>query len=279
MKKEYRYRAHIRWGQYVIFPVFILLPTLVFIAAILAKPVSFSNLPADIAFLIAGILLGFLFGGILLGFIYRRLAVTRVSFDEQGIVWYRGRNRTHLPFEEISKLSFPSVSYTGGWIKIVYGDKKFRLTVVLENISGFLAELKSALDDRGLSERYDQTKFFKFTKTATYSDQSWDRFYSIFWKLLALSGLAVILGLAFATLNGSGFLGILVWTTASLLWPIAVWVVAELILMRRFAKRCDKNSLTCPPRDIPYEKALLQKGALWGTVIYLAVSQLLLFLI
>lgn len=270
MKKEYRYRAHIRWGQYVIFSFFLLLSLPFFIGAIFADSTAILNLTIAITFLAEGILLGFL---------YHRLAVTRISFDEQGINWHRGRNRTHLSFEEISKLSFPSVSYLGEWIKIVSKNKKLRLTVVLENISGFLAELKSALDDRGLSERYDQTKFFKFVKTATYCDQSWERLYSFFWKLLALSGLTTILGLAFATLNGSSFWDTLVWTIASLLWPTAVWFVAEIVLMRRFAKLYDKDSLICPPRDIPNEKALSYKAVLWGALIYLATSQLLLFLI
>lgn len=112
---------------------------------------------------------------------------------------------------------------------------------------------------------------------ATYGDQSFERFNSIVWKLVLLSGLATVLGIVLVLLSNSNFAMILVWITVSLLWSPIIYLIAELVLMRRFAKSYDLVSHARPVRDIPYEKALFRKTMIWGAIIYLATSLLLIF--
>jgi hypothetical protein len=78
-----------------------------------------------------------------------------------------------IPFDTITHLKFPSVKYTGGWIKIVSPKNSIRLTVVIQDIGDFLQELKNALDRKEFSNCYNRKKMFSFFKTAEFSNQCW----------------------------------------------------------------------------------------------------------
>ncbi len=273
MRKEYRYRKHVRWGQYVIIPIVVGIWLLFFVLF----PLRLSALPSGESLVIGlGPIFTFLVA-ILVAYLNYRMAAVCVSFDDEGIVYrYRGGEK-HLGFNEISRIAFPSVRYLGGWVKIVSADTTLRLTVVLEGIDDFLLELKAALDKRGLTERYDPKRFFRFLKTAACSDQSWARIYCTWWKTILFMILNGAVGYVFSILSGAGSEMIL-WVGLSALWPPVVWVVVELIFFRRVAKLSVEESFTCPPRDLAYERAVNRKALLLGALFYLAISVMILIL-
>lgn len=278
MNKEYRYRNHIRWGQYVI-PIFFGI-SIIGLWGILGVflPISESMFPS-ILLLVLGLSFILLSEGILLCYLYYRMAGVRVSIDDEAVIYKYRRGKKRIQFDNISHLKFPSLPYIGGWVKIISKNDTMRLTVVVENIGNLLQELKTSLDNRELSGRYDEVKFFRFLKTAVYSDQSWARLYSIFWKLVLITILNAVIGLAFTILGRVGVLGTILWIAISALWPIIVYLGTEIVFMRQIAKKSIKESFTCPPRNTIYEKAVYRKAVFMGASLYFGASLVVLLLL
>jgi hypothetical protein len=88
-------------------------------------------------------------------YLYYRLAGIEVSIQDDAVIYKTRSGVSTLPLEEISCLEFPSIKYTGGWLRIVTPRNSIRLTVVIESLDQFLLELKAALDAHGLSDLYD----------------------------------------------------------------------------------------------------------------------------
>lgn len=282
MAKEYRYRAHVRWMQYL-FPLFLTGIILVkwgglALLGAFSRPVRFEPLTGPI--IISLILLA---EGLVFTYAFYQLAGVRVWLDEQAIVYKHRSGEQRVPFEDITRLRFPSIRYLGGWVKIVSRSGSIRLTVVLEGIGAFLQELKAALDRKGLSDRYHQAKFFRFLKTAEFSDQSWARLYSNCGELILIWGGFVVvnaaLGIGLAAAIGISVFLAFLWGFVTILWPLLAFLVVEITFMRRFARGADKETFSCPPRDLAYEHKVNRKTALWGGVLYYALSLVLWLLL
>lgn len=208
-------------------------------------------------------------------FLYRLTGVV-VSIDEQGVVYrYRGGVK-HLRFETL-RVESSSIRYTGGWMKLVSGKDVIRLTVVLEDIGEFIQELKSALDNRGLSSHYDPQKLFAFMKTAVAADQSWERVYGIFEKLFLI---IFVVGITIANgfILGTTLFGSLAicWGSFSIFWIMGAYIFAEIILMRKIAKESNEQAFSFPPRDLGYERHVFNKAVSWGGWLYFLISLLTL---
>ena len=272
MAKEYRYRRHIFWMQYYIIPILTGI-AIFFIWVGLGVSLLVSSTP-PINLALDGISFTgvALLEGLVLWYICYRLTGVSVSISE-GVIIYKSRTgENRIRPDEITRIQFPSIRYGGGWIKIVSAAKTIRVTVVVEEIGRFLKELKELLDDTGHSHRYEHQKFFNFLKTATFSDQSWDRFYLIFWRMLLAAFIFGIMGIIFAMVGDFGLLGMAAWLQLSTLWPILVWVAVEIAFSRKIAKESDKETFVCPSRDVVYERAVAFKASLAGLIIYLAGS-------
>ncbi len=271
MGKEYRYRKHIHWGRYVILGVcgIGLLLMLGFIV-ILAREAAMTCLTG--LFAVLGLVI--LIEGIAGWTIYFRLAGTVVSLTEEALIYKNRGVEKRFPLESLY-LEFASIKYTGGWLKIKSGGETIRLTVVLEDISGFVQELKARLDGKQLSSHYDAHKLFGFLKTAAASDQSWERLYGLFGKLVLLMldlGIAIFAGYEFGTIRLYGVLLASSWVAASILWVTIAYTIAEIILMRQIARQSNEAAFTFPARDPAYEKLVFDRAFLWGGLTYLLFS-------
>jgi len=269
MSQEYRYRSHIRWGQYAI-PVFFagvtgLLWHLAESRLIPVDPeLGLTLRPALLAFSITLLVVG-----APVWYLFHHLAGISVTIEDDAIIYRYRTGEKRIGLGSILRVRFGSIPYLGGWVKIVSEKHKIRLTVVLEDIGGFLQELKASLDSERLSDRYDEAQFFRFLKTAAFSDQSWARLYSIFWKLVLFELLGSLTGLAFAALgDGSLYL----WVLLSALWPVAVYSCTEILFGRRLAREAVKESFTFPRRDIDYERAVYRKAILIGASLYIGLA-------
>jgi len=275
-KKEYRYRKHIRWGQNVV-PVFFVFLIICFWIVPLILAAFDRRVPGMVFVVLALVSLLVLVEGFFIWRLFYRMAGVSVSVGDDAIVYRHRRGVITIPFEAVTRLKFPSVKYTGGWIKIVSAENTIRLTVVIQNIGDLLQELRDALDQRGLSNCYDRKKMFSFFKTASYSDQSWARMYKIFWNLVLLTILGGVIGAFCAVFARMGIIGILLWSALSSMWPMTVFVYTEIIFARRFAKASDEGSFTCRPADHVHEKAVYQKAIVFGIAIYSVASMIAFF--
>lgn len=271
MNKEYRYRKHIYWGQYLIIVLFafLFLMMLSFSISIIRTSgvPKIGALPATLAFI-------FLVEGVVIWYLFYRLAGTAVSVNDDVLIYKTRTGEKRIPLESIY-LEFAAIKYTGGWLKIKDGKETIRLTVVLEDISGFLQELKTKMDNKQLTSHYDSHKLFGFLKTAAASDQSWERAYPIYGKIfLLISNLsfAIFIGFIFATFSFYGFMLALLWCIISMFWIIAAYVIAEIILFREIAKKSNESNFTVPPRDLNYEKLVFNRAFTWASLAYFVFS-------
>ena len=275
MSKEYRYPRHVYWMQSYVVPIFTGFIILCIWASVGLIHVITGKELFDLALDGISISAIFLLEGLVLWYIFYRLTGVRVSISDGAII-YRNRNgETRILPNEITKIQFPSIRYTGGWIKIVSGSKVIRLTVVIEKIGELIKELKALLDESGNSHRYDQGKMFKFLKTATYSDQSWARLYSAFWPLVAATNALGLAGIIVGIFGNIGMVGVVLWMLISPLWPVAVYLIVEIIYARKVAKESRMDLFSCPERDSAYERSVLTRASFAGLILYLAGSLLI----
>jgi hypothetical protein len=280
MTTEYRYRKHIRRMQ-VISPIVDCLIVVVVWILWTALHWAFPSGADDpnlapvvravfwVNVVISCVILASAVGG---WYFFRRLAGIRVALDDSALVYrYRGGEK-RLPFDDRISLRFSFIPWVGGWLVVRSGDYTVRLTIALEGISSLLRELKAALDIRGLSDSYDSRRLFKFFKLATLADQSWERFSAEFWKACAGIFAGGVLGLMISVALGGDVVEIIAWTGASLLWPLIVWIIPELIFLRRLAKCADEESFTCAPRDLGWEKKICRRTIAWGLALYLLAA-------
>ena len=93
--------------------------------------------------------------------------------------------------------------------------------------------------------------------------------------LLALVQLSPAVTMPFAILGHAGVLGkrlAVLWIGIAAIWPLTVYLATEIAFARRMAKQSDAKTLTCPPRDTNYERAIYRKGIFYGTSLYVGAS-------
>jgi hypothetical protein len=271
MSKEHRYRKHIYWGQYAVPAFFILLFLLLLGLSIF---LTFQSHVGFVAVFPAVLAFVFLIEGGVLWYLYYRLAGTSISVNDDVLIYKNRKSEKRYPLENIY-LEFASIKYTGGWLKIKTDKDAIRLTVVLEDISGFLQELKTKLDNKQLSSHYDSHKLFGFLKTSAASDQSWERAYNLFGKMLLLIldiSIAVFTGFVFGTIPIFGLALAIFWGMVSMSWVTIPYTIAEIVLMRQIAKKSNESTFAFPPRDLSYEKAIFDKAFMWGGITYFVFS-------
>ena len=277
-KKEYRYRKHINWGQYAV-PIFFGFLTICSWGALLFFAITKGSIPKVVLVVLPPLSFFFLIEAVVLWFLYYRMAGIRISIGEEEIIYANRKGTLTIPLGEITQLKFPSINYLGGWVKIISQKGVIRLTVVIQDIGGFLKELKEFLDKKELSDSYDRKKLYRFFKTAVFSDQSWTRLYKIIGKLILFTILGGITGVLCAIIACLNIKGIIIMSAISIIWPTVVYLYTEAVFGRQLAKKSNEESFTCPPSHPVYEKALYQKAIKFGILIYFIVSITILFFI
>ncbi len=275
MNKEYRYRKHFKsLGK--IFPIILFICSgLLLILALLILIIKYD--PFVIFFFVLAIIL--FFEGFFTKRIYHRLTLIVVSIDDEGIRYKNYKEEIWVKYEEIIKLKFPSIKYTGGWLLIEAQKKNIRITVVLENIQGLLFSLKQKLDERQMSDKYNNKKFFSFYKTATFSDESWERIYRIIKPLLlttlGLFVLSIIISILSSAL-GFRYNFVFLIFMLSLLSPTTIYVISEVILGIKLNKTANFETFYLSRTDNFTVKKVYKKTTLIGGIIYFI---LLIFII
>lgn len=281
MSKTYQYRSHIRWGQYIFF-VFILLA--IFVGAnfgIAAYNLRLAFNPSSQTSILDILMMSscgiFLFTeATVIWYIFYRMAGVKVILNEDSVIYKHRSGEKKIDFEKITKIKLSSIPYIGGWIMIIAGKDKIRLTVVLSEIGNFVLNLKASLDKLGLVSRYDESKLFLFLKTAVFSDQSWERFYSIFWKLILTTIVSGLLGIGVTKISGmrESFLIFL-----SFIYPVSLYAATEIPFGRRIAKLSNRESFFVPPRDTNYEKTVYKVALIVGIAVYFIMGLIMVFVL
>ncbi|MHB8132419.1 MAG: hypothetical protein ACYDEX_25990 [Mobilitalea sp.] len=223
--------------------------------------------------IIVYILLGiFLFISLEMGFIYlillRRFKSINVTLTEDAIVYTNLKKQIIIPYEDIEKLEFPSIKYTGGWVKIIYKGGNIRLTVVLEHIGEFISELKERLNKRQMEHVYNEKKMFSFFKTAVFSDESWERVYHNARVQVTVHFLCIIFTtiiLLFSGYSENNHIYIM----GSVFAPLLGYLISEVIIGNRVKKRIISEELKLLPRNPEFEYKIFNILIIGFSIAYL----------
>ena len=275
MESKYIYRKHLREPAkfFLILILMFIMPYFIIAADI---TLTYKKEIGLILFLIGVAIAVFLCLELLFIYfiLYRRFKKIYVVLNEEEIIYNNSRGEIRIPYENIKALKFPSIKYTGGWIKIIHSNGNIRLTVVLENIGEMVKVLKNKLDDKNLSGIYNDKAIYKFYKTAKYSDQSWERIY----ENLKLFIIAILINFGVAAVFSAFITDAPVKIfviIAALVGPLLVFVISEIIFGRKLAKEASKENFSVPDRDKQFEFKMYK----WTFEIYLIIFLVMLIML
>lgn len=280
LENKYVYRKHLRQPArfFLIIGLVIILPYIIITSMIILTSDIADRTALAPIFLIFGVLVTVVISieSLFLYFVlYRRFKKIYIVLTEDGIIYNNACGEIGISYENIRALKFPSIKYTGGWIKIIHNNGNIRLTVVLENIGDMVKTLKSRLDDRHISGVYDDKAMYKFFKTAKYSDQSWERIY----ENIKLFIIAILVNLVVAAIFAVFIAEIPVRIfafAAAMVGPVLVFIITEIIFGRKLAKGASEENFSVPERDRQFEFSIYKWAFVIYTIIYLTIIIMLI---
>ena len=270
MKSQYKYRPHLKYFKIILPSMLITLIAIFWLLLLFLDIADELIIPLVVITVILAIEAVFIWRFI------HRFTLIRVTIDNEAITYFNYKGDIRIKYEDIKILKFPSIRYTGGWIKIISDKGVIRLTVVIENIQGLLSELKVELDKKGLSDRYDKKKFFKFLKTSAFSDLGWLRVYRIWVKLIIATIVTTVVGLGTACFFDVAQFQTFSFKMFSFVFPMVIYLITEIVFGRRVAKLSSIDSFTVPRRDEKYENEIYKKAILFGIIAYIAIILLII---
>ncbi len=286
MEKKYVYRKHLRQPE-KIYQGFLAFFLIVFLSIIIVtfqyemfkdkKDIIFVIGIGFVIFFAITIMISVEFLMLYL-VLFRRFKKISLTLNDEGISYSNSKGTKFIKYEDIIGIEFPSIKYTGGWIKIRYKGGNIRVTVVLEEIGDFISSLKNKLDEHEKTNLYDEKKIFSFYKTAKYSDNSWGRLYDNIRKLIIVVLLSICVAFVFSFFNKN----IVILKTLAILLgyivPIIVFFISEIIIGRSEAKHFNQERFTVTERDKVFE-AKVYKNCLIFIGILTIVMQLFLLIV
>jgi len=275
--KEYVYRKHLREPIKLIAVIMVLLVSMILEIGIIYGLRSGTgegwlifatvSISAVVLFIIVGLELLILYH-----ILFKKFKNISISLNDEGITYNNIKGTQFIDYKSIQAIKFPSMKYLGGWVKIKSSGQTIRLTVVLENIGEFVKELKEKLDERGMSNLYNDKKLYNFCKTGIYIDHSWARLYEKMKISSILYFVGMILAIVYSDLiNKHGFA--LLYTLLLMLYPFIVYIVGEIILSRKFSNKVKQEG------HLIYERDRTQENTIYRNI-YIALGILIvIFLI
>ena len=273
INKSYVYRKHLRGSFFSLFKGILFLISIMALLVI-GLIITDENINKSDAFVSGGIAIGALFIILTIELLVMYFAVIRrfkkvnVTLTNDCIIYNNLKKQIVIPYDDIEKIVFPSIKYTGGWVKIVYKGGNIRLTVVLENIGDFLYNLKAILDSKGKNDIYNEKKMFSFFKTASFSDESWARLYDnvkfqIITYYISCALTIIILFFSDRTKENLNFV------MGGLIAPLIGYLLSEIIIGTKVKKRVIEDECKIRPRDVAKENKILRICMVVSTSIYI----------
>lgn len=202
-------------------------------------------------------------------YIMSRFNKVRVSIDEDKIIYKNYKGEKIIKLEDIDRIQFLTIKYTGGWMKIRSNKKTIRFTMVIKDIHRLSIELKKYLDTKGLNQVYKEKHYKNFIKTAAYIDDSLERIYKIWWKLM-LSTIGIsVMGILLGILLGLGEEKTLIFAIIVFFYPNVVFSITEFIFAIKVGRLFKKDMELILKRDTLYEKRIYKNVIIWSLLVYM----------
>ncbi len=262
MEEQFKYRKHIKYVRNFTAILLALMIITVWLISFLA------GLPTAGIFALVIFSMIFLIELLFIWIFLSRFIKVRIILTDDSIIYKNHKGSSIIGYPDITKIGFSAIKYTGGWIKIESPQKKIRLTVAVKNIQRLVMLLKKHLDDQGLSHLYNDKKLFSFLKTGAFSDESWQRVYQYWLKLLIITVSITLVSVLISLISGFSFARGFFLCFLTYLLPIILYLITEFIFGRRIAKVSDFETFYVPERDEEYERSIFRKAINWGFAVY-----------
>ncbi len=207
----------------------------------------------------------------------KRFKSISVTLSDEALIYTNYKGQLMIPYKDIEQLKFPTIKYTGGWMKIIYRGGNIRLTVVMENIDSFISELKEKLKENEMSHVYNEKKMLSFFKTAVLSDISWDRIYCNFKIQLFSNCLCIILTTAILRLYYISDISKF-FLFGSIVAPLLGYLVSDIIIGIKVRKGVDIEKLIILPRNSRLEQKIFYISFIGFSVGYLFFVFVMVFI-
>lgn len=207
----------------------------------------------------------------------KRFKSISVTLSDEALIYTNYKGQLMIPYKDIEQLKFPTIKYTGGWMKIIYRGGNIRLTVVMENIDSFISELKEKLKENEMSHVYNEKKMLSFFKTAVFSDISWDRIYCNFKVQLFSNCLCIILTTAILRLYYISDISKF-FLFGSIVAPLLGYLVSDIIIGIKVRKGVDIEKLIILPRNSRLEQKIFYISFIGFSVGYLFFVFVMVFI-
>lgn len=186
-------------------------------------------------------------------FYLRKLKIKKVILDDDYISYDKGNQSIKIKYEDIKLVDCSHFKYSRGWLKIKSKDNKvIKLTVNIENIAVFIKEFKEKLDEKKLSEVYNSKRMYDFYKTASYSDDSWERIYELLKFVPPATAVGVVVAFIFSFLVNEIDIKLII-IVLLLSFPVLILLLTETILVIKHTLEMNNEEYIIRMRDYQYE--------------------------
>lgn len=241
MNKTYVYRKHLRHMPKVMIGL-IVINLILFIIFLKVMIVMVPNIAI------------FLILDIFLLIFMRKFSTAKIVVTDEYFYFVNSSKELKWTYEEIETLEPKSIKNTGGWLNVVPKEgPPLKVTIVLEDISELVLDLKNNLDNKAMSDKYDEQKLFKFYKTAAYGDGSWRRMYYFVGRFLLLLLLQIIaVSIVVYITKSDAFVNTIF---ATVIITMITYIVIELgVFARKIGKDTSSSDWKLPQFDLVNEK-------------------------
>ena len=177
----------------------------------------------------------------------------KVVLDDESISYYNGKKAIVIKYDNIKYVDCSHFKYSRGWIKIKDKDNKvIKLTVTLENIAIFIKEFKERLDEKNLYKVYNSKRMYDFYKTASYSDDSWERIYELLRFVPPCTGVGVVISFIFSFLVNELDIKLVIILLVQA-FPVLVLLLSEAIFVIKHTIEMKNEEYIIRMRDYQYE--------------------------
>lgn len=204
---------------------------------------------------------------------FRGVKNIKVILEENNIRYICNNKEKVINYLDIKEVDFSHLKYARGWIRIKGNNTVIKITVAIEDISGFVKDFKEIMDKHGLQDKYDDKKMYDFYKSASYSDDSWERIYELMKFVPPVTGVDVVLGFIFSFFVYNIYIR-LIMIGMLFAYPVLILVFSEFILLIKHKIELKNEQYVVRMRDYQYEHRVFDLSAI---VLFIILATALIY--
>lgn len=197
----------------------------------------------------------------------------KVILEENSIRYISNNKEKVINYLDIEEVDFSHLKYARGWIKIKGNNTVIKVTVFIEDVSIFVKDFKEIMDKHGLQDKYNDKNMYDFYKSASYSDDSWERIYELIKFVPPITGINVVLGFIFSFFVSNIYVR-LIMIGMLFAYPVFILVCSEIILLIKHKIELKNEQYVVRMRDYQYEHRVFDLSAI---VLFIVLATALIY--